>query len=110
MQNCFFLCSLDNFLLKNAIVFILENQLENRAPLKKKSYFDLYFTLFSHQKKKSQNKQNKTKQNKNKQNKAKQKNKTKQNKKQKQKQNKKQKQKTKKTHKRNIPPAHILLT
>ena len=44
-----FLCSLDNFLLKNVIVFFLEIRFQNGAHLKKRAIFDLLFTFFSHQ-------------------------------------------------------------
>ena len=44
-----FLCSLDNFLLKNVIVSFLEIQFQNGDHLKKKrAIFDLLFTFFSH--------------------------------------------------------------
>ena len=45
-----FRCSLDNFLLKNVIIFFLEIKFQNGAHLKK-GYFDLLFTFFSHQEK-----------------------------------------------------------
>ena len=45
MQNCvFFLCSLDNFLLKKVIVFFLEIKCQNGTHLKK----GLFLTYFSH--------------------------------------------------------------
>ena len=51
-----FLCSLDNFLLKNVFVFSFENQiLKWRSFEKKKGYFDLLFTVFSHQGKDTKN-------------------------------------------------------
>ena len=45
-----FLCSLDNSLQKNAIVFCFGNQISKwRSFEKKKAIFDLLFTFFSHQ-------------------------------------------------------------
>ena len=44
-----FLCSLDNFLLKNVIVFFFGNKVSKWHSFAKKSYFDLFFTMFSHQ-------------------------------------------------------------
>ena len=44
-----FLCSLDNLLQKNVIVFFLEIKFQNGAHLKKRAIFDLLFTFFSHQ-------------------------------------------------------------
>ena len=47
-----FLCSLDNFLLKNVIVFLFGNQISKwRSFGKKRATFDLLFTFFSHQEK-----------------------------------------------------------
>ena len=46
MQNRVFLCSLDNLLQKNVIVFFLEIKFQNGAHLKKKSLF-LTFSHFS---------------------------------------------------------------
>ena len=48
MQNCVFLCSLDNFPLKHVIVSFLEIKFKNGAHLKK-GYFDLLFTFSSNQ-------------------------------------------------------------
>ena len=50
-----FLCSLDNFLLKNVIISFLEIKFQNGAHLKKGGYFDLLFTRFSHQGKRHKN-------------------------------------------------------
>ena len=51
-----FLCSLDNFFLKNVIVsFFLEIKCQNGAHLKKKGYFWLTFHFFSHQGKDTKN-------------------------------------------------------
>ena len=45
-----FLCTLDNLLQENVIVFFFENQISKwRSFKKKKGYFDLFFTFFSHQ-------------------------------------------------------------
>ena len=44
-----FLCSLDNFLQKNVIVFIFENQISKRRSIEKRAIFDLFFTFFSYQ-------------------------------------------------------------
>ena len=50
MQNCvFFLCSLDQFLQKNVIIFVFENQNSKWHSFEKKGYFDLLFTFFGHQ-------------------------------------------------------------
>ena len=38
-----FLCSLDNFLLKNVTVFFFINQISKWRPFEKKGYFDLLF-------------------------------------------------------------------
>ena len=43
-----FLCSLDNLLQKNVVVFFFDIKFQNGAHLKK-GYFDLLFTFFSHQ-------------------------------------------------------------
>ena len=46
MQNCVFLCILDNFLLKN-VIFFLKIKFQNDAHLRKiKAIFDLLFTFF----------------------------------------------------------------
>ena len=42
-----FLCSLDNFLLKNVIVFIFGNQILNWRSFEKGAIFDLLFTFFN---------------------------------------------------------------
>ena len=44
-----FLCSLDNLLQKNVIVFSFGNQISKWRSFEKKGYFDLLFTFFSHQ-------------------------------------------------------------
>ena len=44
-----FLCSLDNLLQKNVIVFFLKIKFQNGAHLKKRAIFDLLFTFFSYQ-------------------------------------------------------------
>ena len=45
-----FLCSLDNFLLKNVIISFFGNQISKWCSFeKKKAIFDLLFTFFSHQ-------------------------------------------------------------
>ena len=41
----YFLCSLDNLLQKNVIVFFLEVKFQNGAHLKKRAIFDLLFTF-----------------------------------------------------------------
>ena len=46
-----FLCSLDNLLQEDVIVFLLEIKFQNGAHLKKKAIFDLPFTFFSYQEK-----------------------------------------------------------
>ena len=47
-----FLCSLDNLLQKNVIVFFFENQISKWHSFeKKKAIFDLLFTFFSYQRK-----------------------------------------------------------
>ena len=40
-----FFCSLDNFLLKNVIVFFLKIKFQNGPHLKQNGYFDLLFTF-----------------------------------------------------------------
>ena len=50
----YFLCSSDNFLLKNVIVFIFGNQIWKWCSFKKKAIFDLVFTFFCHQGKDTQ--------------------------------------------------------
>ena len=44
-----FLCSLDNLLQKNVIVFFFGNQISKWRSFEKKAIFDLLFTFFSHQ-------------------------------------------------------------
>ena len=44
-----FLCSLDNLLQKNVIVFFFGIKFQNGAHLKKRAIFDLLFTFFSHE-------------------------------------------------------------
>ena len=44
-----FLCSLDNLLRKNVIVFFFENQISKWRSFEKRAIFDLLFTFFSHQ-------------------------------------------------------------
>ena len=44
-----FLCSLDNLLQKNVIVFFFGNQMSKWRSFEKRAIFDLPFTLFSHQ-------------------------------------------------------------
>ena len=44
-----FLCSLDNFLLKNLIVFFFGNQIPKWCSFEKRVVFDVLFTFFSHQ-------------------------------------------------------------
>ena len=44
-----FLCSLDNLLQKNVIVFFLKIKFQNSTHLKKMATFDLLFTYFSYQ-------------------------------------------------------------
>ena len=52
----FFLCSLDNLLQKNVIVFFFENQISKwRSFEKKRAIFDLLFTFFSYQGKVTKN-------------------------------------------------------
>ena len=46
MQNLIFLCSLDNLLQKNAIVFFFENKISKWRSFEKKVFF--FFTYFSH--------------------------------------------------------------
>ena len=50
-----FLCSLDNLLQKNVIVFFFGNQISKWRSLKKRAIFDLLFTFFSHQRKATKN-------------------------------------------------------
>ena len=45
----FFLCSLDNLLQKNVIVFCFGNQISNWRSFEKRAIFDLLFTFFSYQ-------------------------------------------------------------
>ena len=42
-----FLCSLDNLLQKNVIVFFFENQISKWRSVEKRAIFDLLFTFFS---------------------------------------------------------------
>ena len=49
-----FLCSLDNLLQKNVIVFFLKIKFQNGAHLKK-AIFDILFTFFSYQRKVNKN-------------------------------------------------------
>ena len=44
-----FLCSLDNLLQKNVIVFFFGNQISKWRSFEKRAIFDLLFTFFSHQ-------------------------------------------------------------
>ena len=44
-----FLCSLDNLLQKNVIVFFLRNQISKWRSFEKRAIFDLLFTFSSHQ-------------------------------------------------------------
>ena len=44
-----FLCSLDNLLQKNVIVFFFENQISKWRSFEKRAIFDLLFTFFSYQ-------------------------------------------------------------
>ena len=44
-----FLCSFDNLLLKNIIVFFFGNQIPKWRSFEKRAIFDLLFTFFSHQ-------------------------------------------------------------
>ena len=44
-----FLCSLDNLLQKNVIVFFFENQISEWCSFEKRAIFDLLFTFFSYQ-------------------------------------------------------------
>ena len=44
-----FVCSLDNLLQKNVIVFFFGNQISKWRLFEKRAIFDLLFTLFSHQ-------------------------------------------------------------
>ena len=43
-----FLCSLDNLLQKNVIVFFFRNQISKWRSFEKRAIFDLLFTFFSH--------------------------------------------------------------
>ena len=45
MQNCVFLSSLDNFLLRNVIVFIFRKQIVKWRSFEKRALFDLLFTF-----------------------------------------------------------------
>ena len=45
----YFLCSLDNLLQKNIIVFFFENQISKWRSFEKRAIFDLLFTFFSYQ-------------------------------------------------------------
>ena len=49
-----FLCSFDNFLLKNVVVFFFGNQISKWRSFEKRAIFDLLFTFFSHQGKDTQ--------------------------------------------------------
>ena len=44
-----FLCSLDNLLQKNVIVFFFGNQISKWRSFEKRAIFDLLFTIFSYQ-------------------------------------------------------------
>ena len=44
-----FLCSLDNLLQKNIVVFFFGNQISKWRSFEKRAIFDLLFTFFSHQ-------------------------------------------------------------
>ena len=44
-----FLCSLDNLLQKNVIVFFFPNQISKWRSFEKRAIFDLLFTFFSYQ-------------------------------------------------------------
>ena len=44
-----FLCSLDNLLQKDVIVFVFGNQISKWRSFEKRAIFDLLFTFFSHQ-------------------------------------------------------------
>ena len=44
-----FLCSLDNLLQKNVIVYFFRNQISKWRSFEKRDIFDLLFTFFSHQ-------------------------------------------------------------
>ena len=50
-----FLCSLDNLLQENVIVFVFGNQISKWRSFEKRSIFDLLFTFFSHQGKVNKN-------------------------------------------------------
>ena len=41
-----FLCSLDNLIQKNVIVFLFENQISKWRSFEKRAIFDLIFTIF----------------------------------------------------------------
>ena len=49
MQNWVFLCSLDNLLQENLIVFFFGNQISKWRSFEKRAILDLLFTFFSHQ-------------------------------------------------------------
>ena len=44
-----FMCSLDNLLLKNVIVFFFKNQISKWRSFEKRAIFDLLFTFFTYQ-------------------------------------------------------------
>ena len=48
MQNWVFLCSLDNLLQKNVIVFFIGNQISKWLSFETRTIFDLLFTCFSY--------------------------------------------------------------
>ena len=50
-----FLCSLDNLLQENVIVFFFGNQISKWRSFEKRAIFDLLFTFFSHQRKVTKN-------------------------------------------------------
>ena len=50
----YFLCSLDNLLQKNVIVFFFGNQISKWRSFEERAIFDLLFTFFSHQEKVTQ--------------------------------------------------------
>ena len=50
-----FMCSLNNLLQKNVIVFFLESQISKWRSFEKRAIFDLLFTFFSHQGKVTKN-------------------------------------------------------
>ena len=49
MENWVFLCSLDNLLQKNVIVFFFGNQISKWRSFEKRAIFNLLFSFFSHQ-------------------------------------------------------------